>query len=195
MKLNQFYDSACFKNTTPRIYEHNGRTIATTGQILISVPSNGAGNKTPIAARNRLTSLLAHIKRQDFIDLQKTQLPPPVTCSACQGKKRATTKICDTCSGEGQVLISGLDWVDCQKCQGEGETTTSGGDNDCKSCRGAGTLIPGHPLIKIMGLYVHPNHLNIIANEPGIEVATDIKNHLMFFRANDQEGVILGVAI
>lgn len=192
MNITHFYDSTSFKTLAPRIYEFNGRTVATNGQILISIPSNGTGNKIPKDARQPLIALLAGIKKQAFISLQKIKLPTPITCSSCLGRKKATTVPCDDCRGEGEVQIKGYEWVDCPKCNGDCEITTIGGDNDCPTCHGAGTTLPGQPYIEVRGLYIHPRHLNIIAYEPSIEVATDLAKKCLYFRAKQQVGVILG---
>lgn len=176
----------------------DGRTIATEGHILISVPHREEWKESLPEGKNAeyTRGILADIDAQTFTPMPKIPFPKRVECVECNGLKVVPKAVtCKECEGEGVVEFSN-DYnsyhPDCLTCYGEGHVDGST-SIACIDCNGQGKRYPQAAHVSVGAACIDPKYLKLIAG-PGVEFATPDWQKL-YFRIGDAFGIIMGMRI
>lgn len=176
-----------------------GKTIASNGFILAAFPfdsqyPNLSALKKPDTLVPSLTEILQAISLSNFYPI-KIKLPNPNICKSCQGTKTVTIIDCEECEGDGSVTFNnGIhDYeCDCKNCDGKGEIVIPNG-KQCPFCQGTGFRYSEDQTVLLHGIYLDPNYIQLINNEPDLMVATEYHNNRLFFKTGDIVGAIYGI--
>lgn len=198
MDINEF----CAAKDDPREFMRepfslNSRTVATTGYALLSISSDEERNECPDDKRSIIEDVLNRLHKRSFIPIPAHTYPEKEACVSCGGSKKARKENCEECDGEGEVDAE-TDYntyhgMECKTCNGEGVTIWTGGDEDCPDCNAAGEVYPRGSMVDIGGVLINPSYLSLIVNEEGLMVSPSPEEHMLYFKAGDSEGVILGI--
>jgi hypothetical protein len=178
-------------------FQLNGRTIACNGHIFVSMPKHGNYPELPEEYLSKFQTILGKNPKKEFVQLPDNLVFPETnTCSDCQTLGKSTQKKCPECDGDGAVFWSSgfNDYeADCQSCDGDGIIITSGGDKTCLRCLGTGHVYRLDSYVDVLGLWINPNYLNLIIDEPGLVISIDTKENKMDFRSDENFGIISAI--
>lgn len=203
LNIENFYDKTDAREHLRQPFKLDGKTCATTGYAMIIMPEYGDYpacadwfTTTASKALALINDVNNHEQFQPIPDGLK--LPEKIQCNTCQGSGKVTQKQCEECLGAGEVdFDNGYNsyTCDCKSCDGDGDIFIDGGDDECHECHGGGSTYPRHCCVELLGIGVSANLLELIINEPGIEVcaANSMSDAAMalYFRTGDSTGLIM----
>jgi hypothetical protein len=193
MDLLQFcglFDHRAHLNTP---FNFEGRTIASNGHILISIPQEEGHPKIV----DHLIAPVSKILDQDgfkFQPIQDIEFPDPLICSACDGGGKAEFEECKECRGCGSAEASN-DYhtydVLCRSCDGNGYIVFSSKDMDCRLCNGRGNIYNRSEYIYLCGVKLDPNYAKQVVDIEGVQVFG--KGQTLYFQSGDIIGALKGI--
>ncbi len=202
MNINDFCNKHDYREYFREPFNIGERTIASNGYVLLSVPrcvDNAHGDDLPEKLCETILRMLDDLQAQQFAPLPTDiTMPEPNDCPSCKGTGHAKRTECPECEGEGETIAE-TDHneyeVLCKTCSGDGFVLSSVGneDEECENCDGTGKVYDRYAHVRINGVVINANYLNLIKDAPGLEVAADTQKRVLYFRALDQEGIIMGI--
>ena len=197
MDINDFFDPNNYRQWLRAPFNIDGRTCATNGYILLTMPQYGSFNKGVESITTGVRSILESMKEVDFKPMPFIEMPEKETCNTCNGEGKALRSICEECDGEGEVDAE-TDYntypgLECKTCKGDGETITQGGEKDCQDCHGIGKRYNKPIPVELEGMYVSNQLLSLIINDKDVQIGKIEDKDMLAFRSGDQTGVIIGM--
>lgn len=161
-------------------FNQNGRTYATDGHVLVSVPLRDDVTDDDVDRPN-MVEMFAKFCPGEWFAVPAVQLE---ICEHCKGK--VVNYSCHECGGSGTAKPETKYYVyeiECESCDGEGEVAC------CPYCNMTGFDAPG--LVPIGGAYFKANLLDLIKDLPGVEISPTGPETPAFLRFDGGEGWIM----
>lgn len=133
-----------------------------------------------------------------FKPLPQIDWPATRPCTACKGTKNMLTLPCTACGGKG--FADKCELIECDVCDGEGLFHIAGHGCTCTYCHGTGTeFVPNKAsdriaAVEIYGAHFKAEYIAAITSHAPL-VCLKKYNHALYFKAGQQFGVILGLAV
>lgn len=200
MNIKDFLGSDDWRPIYKAPFNFEGRTIATNGHALLSVPIQEGIKDLEGPISGGVKQVLNNLESAVFSPLpDDIELPTTTECPECKGMKKAVVEMCDECDGEGEVDAE-TDYntypgLECKSCKGEGRSIKPGGEDDCSRCLGAGEIYPPHAPIAIGGMHVNACLLKKIIDAKDLVISPLPKDNMLLFKAGDYEGVLMGMKV
>jgi len=200
LNLSDFYDPNSIREYLRLPIIVGDHIIATNGHIALITKSydfdfyNSAPEVVGLLVKRILTARDSSI----FSPLPENLIyPDKINCLTCHGTGKCTAIVCWECGGESVVNFS-TDVNDyefiCKSCNGSGELIIQD-DNNCPICLGKGFYYHNTSHVDVTGVFVNPNYLNLIIDEPDISVAAWPNQRVLNFKTAEQCGLIMGLNI
>jgi len=195
IKIENYFNPSDIRPDFRSPFNYNGRTIATDGRALLSVPINDRFNDHSGKLNKKLNEIFTAIREADFKPIPKLEMPEPTNCKCCKGSGRAQRNKCPECDGEGEVDAE-TDYntyygLECITCKGDGHVVSLESNDDCPECRGKGKLIKSDIPIHIKGMHVSMGLLEKILKADGIEIAANPTKSMLLFKGGEAEGALM----
>jgi hypothetical protein len=187
------YDSRIYLSQP---FQFNGRTIACNGHIFVSTPEHGDYLQCPEDYSSKILALIEKFNPSEFVPMPNLVFPEKISCPKCLTIGKCTIIKCIECEGEGEISWhSGFNDYEavCLSCDGDGEISKSGGDKTCLCCLGSGHVYGLDSYVDISGLKINPHYLELITDEPVLEISVDTKEDILVFRSGENYGLIKAV--
>ena len=181
LKLEDFYDPLEEVRTWMRKpFNINGRTVATNGHLILSVPQISVPENELQIRVDDVTKILGIIDSQEYKPLPSASLTRPIP-------------ICERCNGSGKGMF-----VNCGQCDGY-TFIFEGVAARCPVCYGWGERYKKQnskiPVARVEGLLLQPNYFRLIMDEPGMEIAIVEELKMLCFKLDEQVGAIMALAV
>ena len=191
MDIKKFCGSSKYRSWMNAPFNLNGRTVATNGHILISVPEIEGTEPFNDPGKEGIAKVLDLIASADFAPMPKIDYPDSHECFACRGTGKATRSKCEECDGQGEVTFSNDHnsyEIECKSCWGDGDILKAGGESHCGDCRGSGIRYGFDTQLLVGQLWFDPCYLKLI-DSPETEIA--FGDGMLLFRCADAVGAIM----
>ncbi len=174
-------------------------TIANDAYTIIFIPRDEKYKESKEKTRfeNTINEILNDIEISKFKPLPKINIPEQIICTYCDGSGKSKFQKCHECNGEG-IVDANTDYntyydLNCKTCNGKGEIILRVTEEKCKTCNGIGKIEPGDFPIRIENMYVKFKFIKKIMNIDNIEISTNMKKNILFFKAKDIKGAMMGI--
>ena len=177
-----------------------GWSAATDGSAFIAVPINLEASYARLSEPvcDRIVKLINKINRAyqwTKVARGDVTFPDLVECKTCQGTGKATKTECPECLGEGETSASNdfNTYYDlrCGSCDGTGHAIELSGADSCPDCIGNGKRHEELSFVDLLGIRAQTKYLELIIDEPGIEVSADTEANMLMFRTSCAIGAIM----
>lgn len=195
INLRPFYNPKDYRTYLKKPMNHNGKTIATNGHILIAVPQEREYAQPSEKLSMMIDSILDYQGEYTPLDY-KLPIPRKVTCHICNGTGHVETIICKECNGEREIEFhNGYHTYthDCKSCDATGFTQKEG---PCENCEATGKVLPPNAHVNVCGITLDPKYYRVLRKvAPDISVSADTENKVLHFRNSDCEGAMMPISV
>ncbi|OOZ41637.1 hypothetical protein BOW53_02865 [Solemya pervernicosa gill symbiont] len=168
--IKQFCTPTGYYGRCDEPFTYSGRTYATNGHIIVSVPlMKSVTTEIPMKPES-LDRVIEPINNASkFEKIPAWEQPPKRTCASCNGT--GSVARCPECEGSGEIEFSNShnSYSDeCKTCDGFG--AVHGDEIECASCDGKGTIQKSYPINMGNGIHINSDYLLQIESLPGAEI-------------------------
>lgn len=173
----------------------DGRTVATNGQVMISIPLQKGHPDIKPDLKERITSLLDINGEYTPLNTSFEQ-SEKIQCNECHGNKTVTETTCNECDGDGVVHFEN-DFsnyeCDCDSCNGNGKIRGQGDAVRCPKCDGVGEVYKaGYCTLKINDVWIQEKYYDLLLTLDDVTILTIQDRRLLCFKSGDAYGVVMG---
>lgn len=201
MDIKDFYNPVEGREYCRAPFNFNGRTIATNGVSLLSMPLNEEYQAKPPHGQTLevITKIMNDIDSAIFKPMPLLDMPDKVICSWCKGNKKASRVGCIECQGEGEVDAE-TDYntyysLECKSCDGDGYKIDTNSEDDCQHCNGTGSVFERPTPVLVDNINVDVTILSTIINSENLEISVQPDKYMLLFRSGDFNGAIMGMRV
>lgn len=196
MNLEKFYDKSSDRKHISQPNNFDGRTFATNGKALISIPEDTKySDNTDLTLQDSIRNIFKRSKDLVYVKFKFTNTHLGKLCIECKGIGKAIYETCIECDGPGYLEFN-TDYhsytVDCISCHGDGEKIFPHIYGEiCHNCNGHGII---NDCVSILGRNYQYKHIKSISEFNNTLISPLHDKAMLYFKAdNDINGVIMEI--
>jgi len=198
LNINDFISTDDIRVYLHKPFNLNGKTVATNGHCVLFSPMDNAfaDNETLETVKDGALKIQNFISQAEFIQLPSITMPEIFPCIMCNATGLCTSTVCEECNGDRLVYFENQYnsyAIECATCDGEGYISMPGTGETCPACEGTKKRFQLGSTVSVEGVKLDPALLEKISDVENIEISGDKARTMLFFRAGEFYGALMGI--
>lgn len=195
MELELLYREESHREDLSRPFNLYGYTLACNGWVGLMVPERDGIEPYHGEHEGFYSIMIQCAEQANFKPVKQPLTFAMQDCVQCHGTGLTQKTMCEECDGDGTLYFINKFHeytAECKSCEGFGHTLRIGTGETCELCDGKKQFVDSKSIVLVDGVPVSAQKLAIIANERDLELASDSKSNMIYFRYVHDDGDHIG---